>query len=224
MIVNFPEATCASNTAIARLEHESVITRKNYRSLIVMEEPDAGQLAFDGPAQSDLLPKIPPVTDAAKNTKIMEYEWTPAIALEAVRKDIAHQIATYRTHEALDRKELESAIKKIGLPIPRLWRDILIASDCDRNIGGIELPAVSRWPEDHQTFIEMLDSYIEIAGKSYLYIGNTGSGDEFALDLSEKSKVAIDAPILWWDHETTSFSTRYPSITHFLEGCFRKSE
>ncbi|MDB5330111.1 MAG: hypothetical protein JWP03_1262 [Phycisphaerales bacterium] len=210
--------TCVCFNARARsaLTANALLGPADYFPLIVLDEPEPNQLAFDDPVDEAMIPSLPNSEPSAPDSEPLDYQWTFLDAVEAVRRQFTSTPAI-GCHGPIDPRQLADAVQKIGLPLPELWRVVMLAVGEWGCIGACSTIAPKRWPEDHARFCEMLDNRGGDRDKRFLFVGGVGNGDQFALELPAVNSPLLDAPMLLYDHELSAFTMRWPSITRYLE-------
>jgi len=216
---------CVKAEAAKLLIAQGILSPKDCRPIVVLESEPATVRELDLPVR---IQSLPAVARIAENLNISQpsvpesprwsYEWSPEVALEAARRELGKS----SDYPRIRAEDLNSAIREIGLPVPEMWRQIMLSASEWDSFCEFIIPSVAKWVRRNNEYRDYLAEAAREPGHHYLYLGDTMSGDTFALELPNGPTKTFDAPLLMLDHEIGRFSARWPSIAHYVEEWLRR--
>ena len=76
--------------------------------------------------------------------------------------------------------------------------------------------ALDDGPRFQHTSMEIWTDIDPAFPRTHLFIGHSANGDYYILDLADPA-ASSDAPVLYLDHETGTFTRRWEGVADFLE-------
>lgn len=197
-----------------------LLAPNDFVPVIVIEHPNALDPALEAPVDVTTIPTVAralqreiagPSPDETLSK--LEFEWTADVALE----NVVRLLESRREHKLISETQLQDALAQIGMPLPYMWRTIILAAGEWGYVGGM-IPPPQRWIKLQNLYSEWFQKAARVPGARYLFVGQTPEGDAFALEIPEHlPSPFLDTRVLFFNHEVSRFTEQWPTITQFIE-------